>query len=191
MLMARSSLAAGDQNLRLKSGRRPLQPKNSPANPIPESTPITKSKQELITISVAVANKENHPIYSTPPAKIDSLDASLAEELSAIRKKLERLRSDRERTEKFLREKDMVLELKMKELEERGEIQKKLEIEVDRLYRLNELKSHSMRVSPIRSLREKEQVKKINEGQSPELKLVGESVTQSPGSASSGIVVEK
>ena len=147
MQMARSSLAAGDQNLRLKSGRRPLQPKNSPANPVPESTPITKPKQEPITISVAVddrSNKENRPIYSTPPTKIDSLDASLAEELSAFRKKIEGLRLDRERTEKLLREKDMVLELKMKELEERGEIQKKLEIEVDRLYRLNELKSHSM-----------------------------------------------
>ncbi|XP_059428149.1 high mobility group B protein 13 [Corylus avellana] len=192
MQTARSSLA-GDQNLRLKSGRRPLQPKNCPANPVPHSTPITKPKQEPIEISVAVddRNKENRSIYSTPPAKIDSLDASLAEELSAIRKKLDRLRSDRERTEKMLRERDMVLELNMKELEERGEIQKKLEIEVDRLYRLNELKSHSMRVSPIRSLREKEQVKKINEGQSPELKFVGESVTQSPGSASSGIVVEK
>lgn len=146
MQTARSSLAR-DHNLRLKSGRRPLQPKNSPANPVPDSAPITKPKPEPIEISVAIddrSNKENRPIYSTPAAKIDSLDASLAEELSAIRKKLERLRSDRERTEKMLRERDMVLELNMKELEERGEIQKNLEIEVDRLYRLNQLQCHSM-----------------------------------------------
>lgn len=33
------------------------------------------------------------------------------------------------------------METKMKELDQRGEIQKALEIEVDRLYRLNELRS--------------------------------------------------
>jgi hypothetical protein len=148
MQTARTSLA-GDQNLRLKSGRRPLQPKNSPANPVPDSEPINKPKPKPVPIEISVtvderSNKENRPIYTTPAAKVDSLDASLAEELSAIRKKLERLRSDRERTEKMLSERDKVLELKMKELEERGEIQMKLEIEVDRLYRLNQLQSHSM-----------------------------------------------
>jgi uncharacterized protein YdgA (DUF945 family) len=72
------------------------------------------------------------------------LDSSLAEELSAIKKKLERLRSDKERTEKMLEERAMVLDLQKKELEQRGEAQKRLEIEVDRLYRLKELHSYSM-----------------------------------------------
>jgi hypothetical protein len=72
------------------------------------------------------------------------LDSSLAEELSAIKKKLERLRSDKERTEKMLEERAMVLDLQKKELEQRGEVQKRLEIEVDRLYRLKELHSYSM-----------------------------------------------
>ncbi|KAB1200317.1 hypothetical protein CJ030_MR0G007650 [Morella rubra] len=197
---------AGDQKLRQKSGRRPLQPKNSPANPVIDSAP-TKPKQAQNEISVVVvddlSNKENRPICSTPP-KIELLDASLAEELSAVKKKLERLRLDRERTEKMLKDRDMVLDLKMKELEERGEIQKKLEIEVDRLYRLNQLHSRSMdildqRISPIRSLREKEHTKKINEEQSPILNVedreesesVGENTMQSPSSASSGLVREK
>ncbi|XP_062167845.1 uncharacterized protein LOC133874032 isoform X2 [Alnus glutinosa] len=153
MQTARTSLA-GDQNLRLKSGRRPLQPKNSPANPVPDSAPINKPKPKPVPIEISVtvderSNKENRPIYTTPAAKIDPLDASLAEELSAIRKKLERLRSDRERTEKMLSERDKVLELKMKEMEERGEIQMKLEIEVDRLYRLNQLQSHTIFSDPI------------------------------------------
>ena len=57
---------------------------------------------------------------------------------------MERLRSDRERTEKMLRERDLMLEMKMKEVEERGEIQKSLEIELDRLYRLKQLQSQSV-----------------------------------------------
>jgi hypothetical protein len=64
--------------------------------------------------------------------------------LSAIKKKLERLRLDRERTEKMLKEREMVMDLQMKELEQRGEVQKRLEIQFDILYRLNELQSYSM-----------------------------------------------
>ncbi|KAF5471429.1 hypothetical protein F2P56_008221 [Juglans regia] len=181
-------LVSGDQKLRPKFGRRPLQPKNSPANPAIGS-PLSKPKHERIEISLVLpddrANKENRPTYS----KIESLDGSLAEELSAIRKKLERLRLDKERTEKMLKERDMVLERKAKELEERGEIQILLEIEVDRLYRLNQLQTQSMLVSPMRSLREKEQVKKINAEESPKQKSedrgeesesVGDNTMQSP-----------
>ena len=92
------------------------------------------------------SNKENHPIHTTNPTipVVEPLGSSLAEELSAIKKKLERLRSDRERTEKMLEERAMVLDLQKKELEQRGEAQKRLEIEVDRLYRLKELHSYSM-----------------------------------------------
>ncbi|KAK4582167.1 hypothetical protein RGQ29_025366 [Quercus rubra] len=201
---------AGDHKLRPKSGRTPLQPLNSPANHVTDSSSHTKpAKQTQIEICIAdQSNKENihRPLFSTPPppapTKIESLDASLAEELSAIRKKMDRLRSDRERTEKMLRERDLMLEMKMKEVEERGEIQKSLEIELDRLYRLKQLQSQSVRVSTIRSLREKEQVKKSSERQSPpnsemtvedreESEFGDESIIQSPGSASSAIIIEK
>ncbi|KAK9986314.1 hypothetical protein SO802_031265 [Lithocarpus litseifolius] len=202
---------AGDHKLRPKSGRTPLQLLNSPANHVTDSSSHTKpAKQTQIEICIAdQSNKENirRQICSTPPpsaapTKIESLDASLAEELSAIRKKMERLRWDRERTEKMLRERDLMLEMKMKEVEERGEIQKSLEIELDRLYRLKQLQSQSVRVSTIRSLREKEQVKKSSERQSPpnsemtaedreESEFGDESIIQSPGSASSAIIIEK
>lgn len=75
---------------------------------------------------------------------VEALDASLAEELSTIRKKMERVRLDREKTEKMLEEREKVLDFKMKEMEERGLVQKILEMEVDRLFRLKELHSYSM-----------------------------------------------
>ncbi|KAK8682589.1 hypothetical protein V6N13_054973 [Hibiscus sabdariffa] len=81
---------------------------------------------------------------------------SLAEELSAFRKKMERLRLDKEKTEKILKERDAVLHLQLKEMEERGQIQTHLEIQVDRLFRLKELKSYCMRISPLKSLRERQ-----------------------------------
>ena len=43
-----------------------------------------------------------------------------------------------------------------------GQVQKCLEIEVDRLFRLKEFKDRCIRVSPIQTLREKEQVKIVN-----------------------------
>jgi hypothetical protein len=145
MLKLQSPLT-GDENLRQKSCRKPLQPKNSPVTPMTQ-VQILKPKQEWIEFSVVKdSKKENHPIYTTTPTKsiIEPLDSSLAEELSAIKKKLERLRLDRERTEKMLKEREMVMDLQMKELEQRGEVQKRLEIQFDILYRLNELQSYSM-----------------------------------------------
>nr|XP_023923306.1 uncharacterized protein LOC112034720 [Quercus suber]POE97039.1 hypothetical protein CFP56_58618 [Quercus suber] len=191
----------GDHKLRPKSGRTPLQPLNSQANHVTDSSSHTKpAKQTQIEICIADQSNKENTLHR--PTQIESLDASLAEELSAIRKKMERLRSDRERTEKMLRERDLMLEMKMKEVEERGEIQKSLEIELDRLYRLKQLQSQSVRVSTIRSLREKEQVKKSSERQSPpnsemtvedreESEFGDESIIQSPGSASSAIITEK
>lgn len=73
--------------------------------------------------------------------QIEQFEVSLADELNAIREKMERLKADRERTEEILKAREVTMEMKMKEIEERGEIQKVLEIEVDRLYRLNELRS--------------------------------------------------
>ncbi|GMP25766.1 hypothetical protein CsSME_00002466 [Camellia sinensis var. sinensis] len=58
--------------------------------------------------------------------------------------KIERLRLDREKTEKMLRERHLVMETNLKEMVKRGEVQKLLEIEVDRLFRLKELKSSCM-----------------------------------------------
>ncbi|XP_022722717.1 uncharacterized protein LOC111279916 [Durio zibethinus] len=163
------------------SGRKALQPKNNTATPIDNVVVKQiklKSKQEWRDDS----NKENlnhHPIImnpnaTTPPKKkmegaLD-LDSSLAEELSAIRKKLERLRLSKEKTEKILKDRDAMLHLQMKEMEERGRIQKQLEIEVDRLFRLKELKSYCLRISPIKSLRERQQGRKLNEVQSLEIK---------------------
>ncbi|CAK7343536.1 unnamed protein product [Dovyalis caffra] len=190
MLKLQSPLTGG-KNLRPKSGRKPLQPKNSPATPMTQIH-ILKPKQEGIEFSeVKDSNKENHPIYTTTPTKPinEPLDSSLAEELSAIKKKLEKLRLERERTEKMLKEREMVMDLQMKELEQRGEVQKRLEIEVDRLYRLKELQSYSMKISPIRTLREKEHEKKISEVQAEEMKAedleesVGENAMQSPSSS--------
>ncbi|KAL3533632.1 hypothetical protein ACH5RR_007153 [Cinchona calisaya] len=171
MLKAQSPLS-GNLIQRPKTCRKPLQPKNSPATPI--LTPHQKVKPtkknaaaEWIEISVIDedSNKENiNPLLATTPVKSESfkfeqLDASLAEELCAIREKLERLRIEKEKTEKRLRERDSLLNMQMKELENRGEMQKMLEIEVDRLYRLKQLKLSCMRISPIRSLRDKEKEK--------------------------------
>ncbi|XP_060197495.1 high mobility group B protein 6 [Lycium barbarum] len=149
-----------------KIGRKPLQPKNIPSIPL---TTNPKQPQKCIQNS----NKENLDFYSdfsttkkaTNPISIiqaEPFDSSLAEELSAIREKLERLRIDREKTEKMLKERDLMLDLQMKEMLNRGEEQKELELEVDRLFRLKELRlSCTLRISPIRTLREKEEEKKI------------------------------
>ncbi|XWS09518.1 hypothetical protein CRYUN_Cryun40dG0091400 [Craigia yunnanensis] len=164
------------------SGRKPLQPKNNTTTTndnVVVKQINSKPKQEWREDS----NKENqnhHPVTmyanaTTPPKKMEAvldldldLDSTLAEELSVIRKKQERLRLDKEKTEKILKEREAMLQLQMKEMKERGQIQKQLEIEVDRLFRLKELQSYCMRISPIKSLRERQQGggRKINEIQS-------------------------
>ncbi|KAK7340061.1 hypothetical protein VNO77_20753 [Canavalia gladiata] len=189
----------GGPKLRPRSGRTPLQLKNSPADAIyPSSKP--KPKPDQLCFEISLIDKENRPIAAAiQPAQ--PLETSLAEELSAIKKKMERLRADKERTEKMLNEKQAMLDTKMMEMEQRGEIQKNLEIEVDRLFRLKELKYRCMRVSPMRTLREKEQEKIVNESPSlsekvktektvaseSETESVGDEcqVLQSPGSACS------
>lgn len=143
--------AAEDQKLRPRSGRKPLQPINSLATPLVNRKTTSKpiGKQECIDknqnqISSEGAGDLNKENQTYPVANIESLDASLADELNAIRKKLERLRLDKERTEKMLSEREMILDVQTKEIQHRGETQKMLEIEVDRLYRLKELKSYCM-----------------------------------------------
>ncbi|XP_060962414.1 high mobility group B protein 6-like [Cannabis sativa] len=171
--------AIGNHKIRAKSGRKPLQPRNFLQNPATLldqcSTAKPKPKQQerlhVDASSAAALVVEHSPPPPPPPtkkeaqqmiiapAKIGSFDASLAEELSAMRKRLERLRLDGERTERILKERDAVLDSEMKDLEKRGEIQKSMENEVDRLYRLKQLHSQSLRFSSIPSLREKERAK--------------------------------
>ncbi|KAH6824733.1 hypothetical protein C2S53_009706 [Perilla frutescens var. hirtella] len=146
------------------TGRKPLQPRNSSSSPL-DTNPKPKPKPNLDE-----NNKENVHNYSTPAKKekehhfqiSELLDASLAEELSAIRQKLERLRIDKDKTDEMLRGRSLLLDSQMKELVDRGVLQKQLEIEVDRLFRLKEIKlSCCKSMSPIRSLRQKEQASKI------------------------------
>ncbi|KAE8694992.1 putative Transcript elongation factor IIS [Hibiscus syriacus] len=158
------------------SDRKPLQPRNTAAANANFMVVLkegsknkqvnSKPKQEHCLDDVS--NKENLNHHHSTPAGTKKnqtmeekealdLDYSLAEELSAIRKRMERLRSDKEKTEKMLREKDAVLDSQMKDMEERGRFQEQLEMEVDRLFRLKEFKSYCMRISPIKSLRERQQ----------------------------------
>ncbi|KAE8673912.1 putative Transcript elongation factor IIS [Hibiscus syriacus] len=159
------------------SARKPLQPRNTGVSNVncvvvPEEGSKTKqmnSKPKQEPSPDDVSSKENldhhhsKTLYSTPPPtknqKMEALDLdySLAEELSAMRMRMERLRSDKEKTEKMLRERNAALDSQMKDLEERGRFQKQLEMEVDRLFRLKELKSYCTRISPIKSLRERQQ----------------------------------
>ncbi|KAI3525777.1 hypothetical protein L1887_04859 [Cichorium endivia] len=181
MISTDQSPVAGNHLVRSKTGRQPLRQIRSLSNVHPPLFGNSYQKPNLkprwIEISVD-SNKENpnqnekRKITSTleqnpssicaitaAPVQIEDFEVSLAEELSAMREKMERLRSDKEKTEKMLRDRELMMEMKMKELDQRGEIQKVLEIEVDRLYRLNELRSLCNRILPIKSLREKEQEK--------------------------------
>ncbi|MCL7025997.1 hypothetical protein MKW94_005728 [Papaver nudicaule] len=178
-----------------KNGRTPLKLKNIPANPITDDDEVNRKgkgkKSDWIEISLT--GKENYPINAVKvekninkdlimnndnvPMMIESFDSSLAEELGVIRRKLERLRLEKERTEKMLREMDLVLDMEMKEMEMRGKMQKELEMEVVKVQRLNELRSFCMvsetdflRAARIQSLREIEEAKKIKESQLKEVK---------------------
>ncbi|KAG7553679.1 hypothetical protein ISN44_As11g000130 [Arabidopsis suecica] len=122
------------------SGRKALQPKNIFETPKEDAFVVKPKAAEL---------KENLNLET-------AIDASLAEELSAFKKKLERQREDRQRTEKLLKERDGAMDVQMSHLLQRGETQKSLEIQVDRLFRLKELHAYSSKISPIRSLRAKE-----------------------------------
>ncbi|XP_043693944.1 high mobility group B protein 6 [Telopea speciosissima] len=163
-LLSCQSPAVGPQNIRQKISRRPLQPRNFLVDPIDDQLK-TNSKPKRIEISLAGdSDKENRLITSTPSKNV-SLDASLAEELSSIRKKLERLRLEKEKTEKKLREKDLLLDMHLMELQRRGESQKQVEIMVEKLLALKKLQFSCIRITPIQSLREKEQEKKLKEVQ--------------------------
>ncbi|XP_075507784.1 uncharacterized protein LOC142544636 [Primulina tabacum] len=140
------------------SNRKALQPK---IDPFPKAAihDIKTDAKPKSTQCVDISNKENiHPM-------IQSFDSSLVQELSAIRKKLERLRIDRKNTDEVLRQRGVILDSHMKEILNRWEDQKQLEMEVDRLYRLKEIRLSFMIISPVKSLREKEQEKVSKESQ--------------------------
>ncbi|XP_022760937.1 uncharacterized protein LOC111307191 [Durio zibethinus] len=141
------------------SGRKPLQPKNTATSNdnVVVKQIKSKPKQEFWVDDSDKENQTHHPIpmtmFATPTKKMEAaldLDSSLAEELSAIRKKMERLKLDKEKTEKMLKKREATLHLQMKEMEERGQIQKQLEMEVDRLFRLKELKSYCMVITKLK-----------------------------------------
>ncbi|KAK6118186.1 hypothetical protein DH2020_048087 [Rehmannia glutinosa] len=138
MLATRSSVSGHQLIQAPKSNHRPLQPKNLSSI----TTTILKPKPQNPAEYLHNSNKENVPpiCLKKESFPIEAFDASLADELSAIREKLERLRIDRESNEKLLRERGLVLDLQLKEIVNRGEVQKQLEIEVDRLYRLKEIR---------------------------------------------------
>lgn len=136
MVVAQSPIS-GHQ--RPRSGRKALQPKNS----FSFDTKATVNFAAAVWGEAAGNNKENILVVSSIPVKKEcsfEIDASLAEELSAIREKLERLRIDKEKTDGMLRERSLLLDSQMKEMVDRGMLQKHLEIEVDRLFRLKEIK---------------------------------------------------
>ncbi|GKC28332.1 hypothetical protein Tco_1035626, partial [Tanacetum coccineum] len=141
--------------VRPKPSRKPLQP----IKPAPTNIPFSQNPKQTLEC-VENANKENPNNGIVQKVQVlEQFEVSLADELNVMREKINRLRADKEKTEKMLKERGIMMEMKMKELEQRGEVQKELEIEVDRLYRLNELKTLCNRILPIRSLRDKEQEK--------------------------------
>lgn len=128
-----------DLLIRPKTARKPLQPIKPTSNNIPF---FQNPKQSLECVENA--NKENPNPNNGIVKKVqvfEQFEVSLADELNVMREKIYRLRADKEKTEKMLKDRGLMMEMKMKELEQRGEVQKELEIELDRLYRLNELKT--------------------------------------------------
>ncbi|XP_072960903.1 uncharacterized protein [Typha angustifolia] len=145
-----------------KRNRKPLQPKN--LNSILASEPKPNPKEDAIQPLIRVdAGKENRPIHTAEPR-----EASLAEELEVIRKRRERLRIERKKTERVLKERDLVLERVMREMERRVEEQRRIELEIQRLIGFEELISICTKLSPVQSLRAKEEERRSREEQSQE-----------------------
>ncbi|CAA0836191.1 Unknown protein [Striga hermonthica] len=140
-----------------KTSHKPLQPKNQLLS-ITKPKPKPKPRLDWW----AHDNKENIPPQQKD-SSMECIDGSLADELSAIRERLDRLRIDREKNERLLRERGLMLDLHLQDILNRGQAQKQLEIEVDRLYRLKEIRVACTRISQVRSLRDKEEEKQMNQ----------------------------
>ncbi|KAF9594548.1 hypothetical protein IFM89_033518 [Coptis chinensis] len=151
--------------------RKPLQPKNFNTTENVVKKKKLNDQEHWFEISLdGNVNKENNPV-SPEVKKIEPFDSSLAEELNVIRKRIERLRVEKDKTEKLLREKDLLLEMEMKEIQKRGNVQNEVEMEIEKLKRLKELESYCRRTAPIKSLREREEEKKIKEAELLKKKL--------------------
>lgn len=136
--------------------RRPLQPKNLNSIPSLENPPkkLKKLNQKTTTQPLIQdnASKENHLIQPSvceenlkEEKQDDELrEASLAEELEIVRRRRERLRLEREKTEEMLTERDLVLERAMKEMERRAEEQNSIELEIYKFILLKDLRTSSM-----------------------------------------------
>lgn len=118
--------------LQVQPRRRPLQPKNTHWRPEPEPEP----KPKPIEIR-RNAGKENRPIEAVGPP----LEASLAEELRAVRRRRERLRLAKEETERLLKERERMLGMRAREMEMRWEKQKEMEVEIQRILWIMDLRS--------------------------------------------------
>uniref|UniRef100_A0A7N0T6U1 Uncharacterized protein n=1 Tax=Kalanchoe fedtschenkoi TaxID=63787 RepID=A0A7N0T6U1_KALFE len=165
MLTLQNPVAASHDKMP-KPARKPLQPRNSNAinstvaklksiikrDEAPDSGVLKGRVKASEETGERDWNKENIPVT------MEGFDSSLGEELIEARKRVERLKLDKEKTEEKLKERDALFELWREGLETRGKEQIKLEIEMDRLYRINELRALT-RISPIRSLREKEETR--------------------------------
>ncbi|URE43978.1 hypothetical protein MUK42_14966 [Musa troglodytarum] len=138
--------------------RRPLQPKNFDSIPSvwihPKPKPIAFRCPPTTGVG---AGKESRPISLPELGTMAGLrDASLSEELVAARRRRERLRAERERTEEALRERYAAMRRWAVELEKWAEEQRNLELELRLLIELRDLQSSSTISSPVQSLREKE-----------------------------------
>jgi hypothetical protein len=151
--------------------RRPLQPKNLNSTPSLEAPPKKPKKlnQKNTTTRLLIqvdASKEICPIKSNvciedlsickqalnvseeavKQEKQDDVlrEASLAEELEIVRKRREKLRMEREKIEEMLKERELVLENAMKEMERRAEEQNNIELEIYKIILLKDLRTSSM-----------------------------------------------
>ncbi|CAA7398254.1 unnamed protein product [Spirodela intermedia] len=134
------SPAIGILRSRHRSHRRPLQPKNTPSEPHRSSGGVKRGQSPRTIQSSpedAIGGKENRPQELS--AGIDPADTSLGKELVAVRRRRERIRSERERTEKLLIERSRMLDTAMRKAEDRWEAQLKMEAELRQVIRLREL----------------------------------------------------
>lgn len=115
--------------------RKPLHPLNTNTiTPTPTKTKLVPKRDVSRTA-----------IETELVMMMEGLDSSLGEELIEMRKRVERLKLDKVKTEERFKEKDLVFEMWIRDLEKRGDEQIKLEIEMDRVYRINELRDLTVR----------------------------------------------
>ncbi|PKU74233.1 high mobility group B protein 6 [Dendrobium catenatum] len=150
--------------------RRPLQPRNTPvtlAIELPAKPATFRETPHFMQTRLEPDDKENSEVTTALPlpamASSDFLlpaeALSLSEELEAARRQKERLRLEREKTETMLRDRDLVLEKEAREAEMRDLQHIEVEMKLQSLLRLIELRS-LLRFETISSLRKQEEEKR-------------------------------